>query len=116
MSKAAAKWQYFRDCKPQKRKKLLKKDFAFRIDDIGAGWEYIHFELGGETVSSFRVSYIGSGVRSFAEESASMKEKENNLRKFMKKIKESRKLIVYLLVYRKSATSFQKTPLRNISS
>ena len=83
MSKAAEKWQYFRDCKPQKRKKLLKKDFAFRIDDIGAGWEYIHFELGGKTVSSFRVSYIGPGVRSFAEEAASMKEKENKEFVFM---------------------------------
>jgi hypothetical protein len=55
----------------------LKKDFAFCIDDIGAGWEYIRFELGGKTVSSFRASYIGPGVRSFVDEVANMKEKEN---------------------------------------
>ena len=77
MSNAAEKWQYFRECSPQKRKRMFKKSFAFCIDDIGAGWEYIHFELSGETVSSFRVSYIGPGVRAFAETVADMKEKEN---------------------------------------
>ena len=83
MSDAAERWQYFRECSPQKRKRMLKKSFAFCIDDIGAGWEYIHFELGGETVSSFRASYIGPGVRAFAETVADLKEKENTEFVFM---------------------------------
>ena len=83
MSDAAERWQYFRECSPQKRRRMLKKSFAFCIDDIGAGWEYIHFELSGETVSSFRVSYIGPGVRAFAETVENLKEKENTEFVFM---------------------------------
>ena len=83
MSSTAEKWQYFRECSPQKRKRMLKRSFAFCIDDIGAGWEYLRFELGGNTVSSFRASYIGPGARAFAEAAANMKEKENTEFVFM---------------------------------
>ena len=83
MSDIAEKWEYFRECSPQKRKRMLNKKFAFVIEDVGAGWEYIRFELGGRTVSSFRASYIGPGARAFAEEAADLKEKENREFVFM---------------------------------
>ena len=74
MSKAAEKWQYFRDCKPQKRKKLLKKDFAFRIDDIGAALPFIHrvsacgdhidiVEQGADSTVIVLADGLGSGVK-----------------------------------------------------
>ncbi|MCR4747163.1 MAG: hypothetical protein K5836_01685 [Clostridiales bacterium] len=71
-------WEYFRECSKGKRKRLLDHDFKFCLDDIGAGWEYVHFELDGKNVSSFRISYIGPGVREFVECATSLKEKENN--------------------------------------
>lgn len=75
-ARAADKWAYYRECTPKKRKKLSDHEFAFRIDDTGAGWEYVHFELDGKTVSSFRISYIGPDVRSFVECTKNLKEKD----------------------------------------
>ena len=74
---AADDWEYFRGCNQNKRKKLLRHDFKFCLDDVGAGWEYVHFELDGKDVSSFRISYIGPGVKDFVECATSLKEKEN---------------------------------------
>ena len=72
----AEKWQYFRTRKSQRKRNLLNHDFAFRVDDVGAGWEYVHFELDGRIVGSYRVSYIGPGVRDFVETVTRMKEKD----------------------------------------
>ena len=72
----AAKWEYFRKRKSDRKRKLLDHEFAFRVDDVGAGWEYIRFELDGKTVDSFRVSYIGPGVRDFVDSVTGMKEKD----------------------------------------
>ena len=59
------KWEYFKKCSKEKRESLLSHTFAFCIDDIGSGWEYIHFELDGKTAASYRVSYIGPDVHAF---------------------------------------------------
>jgi hypothetical protein len=75
-AKAAEKWAYYRESNPKKRKRLSDHTFAFCIDDVGAGWEYVHFELDGKTVSSFRVSYIGPDVRAFVECVTALKEKD----------------------------------------
>lgn len=61
---------------PKDAKKLLDHSFALCIDDIGAGWEYVHFELDGKTVSSFRISYIGPDVQMFVNDVSRLKEKD----------------------------------------
>ena len=75
-ARVAEKWRAFRESSKKTRKKLLDHTFSFCIDDIGAGWEYVHFELDGNTVSSFRISYIGPDVRAFVSSVTSLKEKD----------------------------------------
>lgn len=72
----AEKWKAYRESSKKIRKRLADHSFAFCIDDIGAGWEYVHFELDGKTVDSFRVSYIGATVRDFVSCVTNMKEKD----------------------------------------
>ena len=72
----AERWQYYRTRKSQRKRNLVNHESAFRVDDVGAGWEYVHFELDGKTVGSYRVSYIGPGVRDFVETVTHMKEKD----------------------------------------
>lgn len=52
--------------------------FSFHIDDIGTGWEYVHFVFDGEEFG-FRISYIGPGISDFAEAMSSLKEKESKI-------------------------------------
>lgn len=70
------KWNSFRKSGKAQRKRMLDHSFRFCIDDIGTGWEYIHFELDGKTVDSFRVSYIGATVRDFVSCVTEMKERD----------------------------------------
>ena len=57
-------WQSFRDVGQEKQSILTDHTFSFHIDDIGAGWEYVHFILDDESFG-FRISYIGPGVSDF---------------------------------------------------
>ena len=68
-ARAADKWAYYRECTPKKRKKLSDHEFAFRIDDTGAGWEYVHFELDEETSENIR-----RGIRAIKKMEASIDE------------------------------------------
>ena len=77
LSRAAEKWNELKRCSEEERKQALNRQvLSFHIDALGAGWEYIHFELDGNTVASFRVSYIGPGVDAFADELAGLKEED----------------------------------------
>lgn len=75
-TRAAERWKHFRESSNKTRKKLLDHSFALCIDDIGAGWEYVHFELDGKTVSSFRISYIGPDLHAFLSVVRNLKEKD----------------------------------------
>ena len=69
-------WQSFRDAGREKQAELTDHTFSFHIDDIGAGWEYVHFILDDESFG-FRISYIGPGVSDFVGTMTSLKEKES---------------------------------------
>ena len=71
-ARISPKWKKFKARKEQ----MLIHTFSFHIDDVGTGWEYIHFELDRKTIAAFRISYIGPGIRSFVEEVTDMKEDE----------------------------------------
>ena len=36
-------WQSYNDVGIEKQLELTNHSFSFHIDDIGAGWEYVHF-------------------------------------------------------------------------
>lgn len=69
-------WRIFREGSSKKRRKLLDHSFAFCIDDIGSGWEYIHFELDGKSTSTYRVSYIGPDVHAFVRTVTELKDRD----------------------------------------
>ena len=69
-------WQSFRDVGQEKQSSLTSHTFSFYIDDIGTGWEYVHFVL-DDNGFGFRISYIGPGVSEFVESMTSLKKKES---------------------------------------
>ena len=69
-------WQSFRDVGQEKQTELTGHTFSFHIDDIGAGWEYVHFVLDNEEFG-FRISYIGPGVSDFVESMTSLQKTES---------------------------------------
>ena len=69
-------WQSFRDVGQEKQTELTAHTFSFHIDDIGAGWEYVHFVLDNEEFG-FRISYIGPGVSDFVESMTSLQKTES---------------------------------------
>ena len=69
-------WQSYKDVKKEKQLELTNHSFSFRIDNIGAGWEYVHFVLDDQS-HDFRISYIGPGVTAFVESVTSLKDKES---------------------------------------
>ena len=75
-ARAAEKWKMFREAGSRKRKRLLDHTFEFCIDDVGSGWEYIHFELDGRSTGTYRVSYIGPDVHAFVNAVTGLKEKD----------------------------------------
>ena len=76
--RAAEKWNELKRFSEEERKQILnQRTLTFHVDDIGAGWEYIHFELDHQTLLSLRVSYIGPGVDAFLYELNSMKEEDS---------------------------------------
>ena len=75
-SRLKSKWKALRRRGEEERRQLLDRRFAFVVDDIGAGWEYIHFELDGKTFASYRISYIGPGVSDFVDKVTSLGEEE----------------------------------------
>ena len=77
LSRAAEKWKELKACADEERKQALnQRALIFHLDDVGAGWEYVHFSLDGRTVDSFRISYIGPDVRSFVSAVSSLKEED----------------------------------------
>ena len=78
LSRAAEKWNELKRFSEDERKQILnQRTLTFHVDDIGAGWEYIHFELDHQTLLSLRVSYIGPSVDAFLYELNSMKEEDS---------------------------------------
>ena len=78
LSRAVEKWNELKRLPDEERKQILnQRTLTFHLDDIGAGWEYIHFELDHQTVASLRISYIGPGVDSFICELGNMKEEDS---------------------------------------
>ena len=78
MSRAMEKWNELKRFSEEERKQALnRRILTFHIDDIGAGWEYVHFELDHQTIMSLRISYIGPGVDSFINELNNMKEEDS---------------------------------------
>lgn len=59
-------WQSFKDVGQERQTLLTDHVFSFHIDDIGAGWEYVHFTLDDES-HGCRISYIGPGVSDFVD-------------------------------------------------
>lgn len=78
LSRVTGKWNELRQCSREERELLMNQhSLTFHLDDVGAGWEYIHFELDHKPVGTFRVSYIGPDVASFIDELSSMKEEDS---------------------------------------
>ena len=78
LSRAAEKWNELRPLSGEERRQALNQHaLAFRLDDIGAGWEYVHFELDQKTVEAFRISYIGPDVNFFISELENLKEEDS---------------------------------------
>ena len=75
-NKMARIWQSFRDVGKEKQAELTDHTFSFHIDDVGAGWEYVHFILDDDGFG-FRISYIGPGVSDFVNSMTSLKKKES---------------------------------------
>lgn len=75
-ARVAEKWKDFREGSAKRRKRMLGHTFAFCIDDIGSGWEYVHFEVDGKNVCSCRVSYIGPDVHAFVRTVTSLKDRD----------------------------------------
>ena len=69
-------WQSFRDVGIEKQCKLTDHTFSFFIDDIGTGWEYVHFVLDNHKFG-FRISYIGPGISDFVESMTSLRNGES---------------------------------------
>ena len=69
-------WQSYQAAGKEKQAALTAHSFSFHLDDVGAGWEYVHFELDGEFFG-FRISYIGPDVSSFVEAAASLGKKQS---------------------------------------
>ena len=65
-------WQPFRDAGQEKQTELTDHTFSFHIDEIGAGWEYVHFILDDDGFG-FRISYIGPGVTDFVKSMTTLK-------------------------------------------
>ena len=61
--------------KKEKQLELTNHSFSFRIDNIGAGWEYVHFVLDDQS-HDFRISYIGPGVSDFVRYSTHLEKNE----------------------------------------
>ena len=68
-------WQSYNDMKKEKQLEVTDHVFSFQIDDIGAGWEYVHFVL-DDQLHSFRISYIGPGVSDFVRYSTHLEKNE----------------------------------------
>ena len=68
-------WQSYNDVKKENQLELTDHVFSFHIDDIGAGWEYVHFVLDKQP-HSFRISYIGPGVSDFVRFSTRLEKNE----------------------------------------
>ena len=64
-------WQSFRDVGQDRQTELTGHTFSFHIDDIGAGWEYVHFILDDDGCG-FRISYIGPSVTEFVKSVTTM--------------------------------------------
>ena len=78
LSRAAEKWNELRPLSGEERRQALNQHaLAFRLDDIGAGWEYVHFELDQKSVEAFRISYIGPDVNFFISELENLKEEDS---------------------------------------
>ena len=69
-------WQPFREAGKEKQTELTGHTFSFHIDEIGAGWEYVHFILDDEGFG-FRISYIGPSVTDFVKSMTTMKKIES---------------------------------------
>ena len=69
-------WQSYNAAGEEKQAGLTAHSFSFQLDDAGAGWEYVHYELDGERFG-FRISYIGPDVSSFVETVTSLGKKES---------------------------------------
>ncbi len=69
-------WQSYRDAGQEKQTELTDHTFSFHIDDIGAGWEYVHFVLDEEGFA-FRISYIGPSVTDFVKSMTTLKKNES---------------------------------------
>ncbi len=69
-------WQPYREADKEKLTELTDHTFSFHIDEIGAGWEYVHFILDDEGFG-FRISYIGPGVTDFVKSMTTMKKIES---------------------------------------
>ena len=68
-------WQSYKDMKKDKQLELTNHSFSFHIDDIGAGWEYVHFKMDDQQ-HGFRISYIGPGVSDFVRYSTHLEKNE----------------------------------------
>ena len=68
-------WQSFKDVGQEKQTELIGHIFSFHIDDIGTGWEYVHFVLDDDGFG-FRISYIGPGVSDFVRYSTHLEKNE----------------------------------------
>ena len=78
LSRAAEKWNELKSFSEETRRQALNQHtLTFRLDDIGAGWEYVHFELDRKTVDAFRISYIGPDVNSFISGLENLKEEDS---------------------------------------
>ena len=69
-------WQAFRNVGQEKQTGLTDHIFSFHIDEVGAGWEYVHFILDDEGFG-FRISYIGPSVTDFVKSMTTLKKKES---------------------------------------
>ncbi len=69
-------WQSYASFPKEKQTELTDHTFSFHLDDTGAGWEYVHFVLDGESFG-FRISYIGPDVSSFVSSAASLGKKDS---------------------------------------
>ena len=58
----AKRWKFYKKCNAEKKQKLVDHTFKLVIDDVGSGWEYIHWELDGANVNECRISDVGTTV------------------------------------------------------
>ena len=56
--------------------KMMNHVLEFFIDDVGAGWEYVHILLDQKLREDYRISEIGPGVKAFVRFVFSLEEQE----------------------------------------